>query len=64
MVNKGAGEGGSKVDFYFFLAGTPATRNFLRNEKKILFLARVIAFLNLENTGNYCTHANFAENWL
>ena len=29
-----------------------ATRNFLQNEK-ILFLAKVITFLNLENTGNY-----------
>ena len=40
-----------------------ASRNFLQNEK-ILFLAKVITFLNLENTGNYSLHMNFNHNSL
>ena len=35
-----------------------ATRNFFRYEK-ILFLAKVIEFLNRENTYNYIMRANF-----
>ena len=38
-----------------------ATRNFLQNEK-LLFLAKVIALSNLENTANYSTSANFNRN--
>ena len=39
-----------------------ATKNFLQNEK-VLFLVKVIAFLNLENTGNYSTCANLNRNF-
>ena len=38
-----------------------ATGNFLRNGK-ILFLVKIIAFLNLENTANYSMRANFNRN--
>ena len=35
-----------------------ATGNFFRNEK-ILFIAKIIEFLNRENTDNYIVRANF-----
>ena len=38
-----------------------ANRNFLQNGK-ILFLAKVIALLNLENTYIYIAHAKFNRN--
>ena len=41
----------------------PDINNFFLNEK-ILFLARVIAFLNLKNTYNYIVHANFNRDFL
>ena len=44
--------------FLFFTFFGVSNRNFFRNEK-ILFLAKIIAFLNLKNTYNYIAHANF-----
>ena len=41
---------------------TPPTRCFLPDQKA-LFLAKVIAFWNNENTGNYSTHAGFKRDF-
>ena len=60
---KGAGglrpeNGQNQVLCCFWKRGTPATWCFLPDQK-ILFLAKVFAFWNFENTGNYSTRANF-----
>ena len=58
------GEGRNRVLYCFRQRGVSATRCFsLQLDQKILFLAVVIEFQNLENTGNYSTCKNFKRNF-
>ena len=65
-IVKGAGggrwpwEGQNRVFCCFWQRGVSATKCFLPDQK-ILFLAEVIRFWNLENMGNYSTSANFIK---
>ena len=65
---KGAGggrwpwEGRNRVYCCSWQRGVSATRYFLPDQK-ILFLAEVIGFWNLENMGNYSTRANFKRDF-
>ena len=52
-----SGEDRNRFFYCFWQRGVPATRCFILDEK-ILFLAEVIEFWNLEITGNYSTHKN------
>ena len=60
------GPGGGKVKIEFFCCSrqreVSATIYFLPDQK-ILFLAEVIGFRNLENMGNYTTLANFKRDF-
>ena len=57
-VIKGGGEGGdSEVDCHS-TRRMAASRNFFRGEK-IMYLAKVVAFLDHEKTYNYILHAQF-----
>ena len=58
------GAGGSEVDIRFLILSIEENASYqelFRNEK-IFFLAKVIAFSNLENTYNYIARPNFNRN--
>ena len=57
---KGAGGGLRSIfTFWLFLKEGNASYQEIFSERKILFLAKVIAFSNLENTYNYIARTNF-----